>query len=68
MDALFLIGQLGFMAGLAYGAGICFRHAGLYDEETLRAGNGSAPPGRPEAVSIFPCLDLAVGAHGEPGQ
>lgn len=37
MDMLFFLGGLLALAGLAYGAWLCFLHAGEFDEESLRA-------------------------------
>ncbi|MGE5522195.1 MAG: hypothetical protein ACM3SS_00660 [Rhodospirillaceae bacterium] len=37
MDALFLLGQIASLAGLAYGAWLCFVHAGRYDAESMHA-------------------------------
>ncbi|HXF68041.1 MAG TPA: hypothetical protein VNK67_15260 [Burkholderiales bacterium] len=37
MDILFSLGQLLALAGLGYGAWLCFLHAGKYDAESLRA-------------------------------
>mgnify|MGYP001613154616 CR=1 FL=1 len=37
MDILFFLGELLVLAGLAYGAWLCFLHAGQYDSESLRA-------------------------------
>lgn len=37
MNILFFLGELLALAGLAYGAWLCFLHAGKYDAESLRA-------------------------------
>jgi len=36
LDILFSLGQLLALAGLGYGALLCFLHAGKYDAESLR--------------------------------
>lgn len=36
MDALFSLGQLLALAGLGYGAWLCFLHAGKYDRRITR--------------------------------
>ena len=37
VDILFSLGQLLVLAGLGYGAWLCFLHAAKYDAESLRA-------------------------------
>lgn len=62
MEALFLIGQIACIAGLAYGAWLCFVHAGRYDAETMRsdevASRNAQVRGHVEAT--YPTLDLAA--------
>ena len=37
MDILFFLGELLALAGLGYGAWLCFLHTGKYDAESLHA-------------------------------
>jgi hypothetical protein len=62
MDALIVIGQLTCIAGLAYGAWLCFVHAGRYDAESLHADEAASRDAhvRGHAEVIYPPLDIAA--------
>jgi hypothetical protein len=62
MDTLFLIGQVAWIAGLAYGAWLCFVHAGRYDAESLRADEAASRDAqvRAHVEPAYPRLDMAA--------
>ena len=63
MDILFALGQLLVLAGLGYGAWLCFLVAGRHDAETLRAdiaaSRASRTRGQPETVGEYQGIDQA---------
>lgn len=63
MDILFSLGQWLVLAGLGYGAWLCFLHAGKYDAESLRAdiaaSRGARTRGHSETIVEHQGVDQA---------
>lgn len=62
MDTIFVIGQAACIAGLAYGAWVCFREASRYDADTARADAAASRAARTRGHTqpAYPPLDLAA--------
>ena len=61
MGILFSLGQWLALAGLGYGAWLCFLHAGKYDAESMRAdiaaSRAARTRGHPETIVDYQDVD-----------